>query len=110
MRPSGILYTLMTSSEPDGTSLLQCKDSSVYLISLIVVTCGLGPFTLAFPDVQEDRLRLIDYIMNGIFTLDIVINFISAYHTSDYSIVDDPKVRINSFSYFPLGNCQVLPS
>ena len=95
----------MTSSEPDETLLLQCKDSCSNLYSLIVVTCGLGPFTLAFPDVQEDRLRKIDYTMNGIFTLDIIINFISAYHTSDYSIVDDPKVRINSLSDLLLVNC-----
>ena len=88
----------MTASEPDGTSLLQCNDSFVYLFSLIVVTCGLGPFTLAFPDVEEDRLRKIDYTMNGLFTLDIIINFLSAYHTSDYSIVDDPKVSTASFS------------
>ena len=62
-----------------------------------MVTCGLGPFTLAFPEVEEDRLRKIDYAMNGLFTLDIIINFLSAYHTSDYSIVDDPKVSITSF-------------
>ena len=41
-----------------------------------------------------------DYIMNGIFTLDIVINFFSAYHTSDFSIVDNPKVSIHSFQTF----------
>ena len=99
----------MTSSEPDGTLLLQCKDSCAYLYSLIVVTCGLGPFTLAFPDVQEDRLRKIDYTMNGIFTLDIIINFVSAYHTSDYSIVDDPKVSINSLSDVWIVNCREVP-
>jgi len=50
-----------------------------------------------------------DYIMNGIFTLDIIINFFSAYNTSDFTIVDNPKVSINSFSDFSLAYCVQVP-
>ena len=74
-----------------------------------MVTCGVGPFTLAFPNVEEDRLRYMDYVMNGLFSLDIIINFISAYQTSDYSIVDSPKVSIHKFLNASLANCRQVP-
>ena len=56
---------------------------------LIVVTCGLGPYSLAFPNENEEQIKLIDYIMNGIFGIDIILNFFTAFHSADYAIVDD---------------------
>jgi hypothetical protein len=62
---------------------------------LIVVTCGTGPYSLAFPDAQSTASIYVDYIFNFFFFLDIIQNFLSAYQTHDLTIVDDTKVKIN---------------
>jgi hypothetical protein len=34
----------------------------------------------------------LDLAINGIFMVDIIINFFLAYYDSDFNIVDEPKV------------------
>lgn len=36
-------------------------------------------------------MQILDNIMNGIFGMDILINFFSAYYDEDYQIIDDAK-------------------
>ena len=56
------------------------------------MTCGTGPYTLAFPDESSLSSAYIDYIFNSFFLLDIIQNFFSAYQTHDLTIVDERKV------------------
>ena len=77
----------------DGTFWWLCK-YFYYLKAprLIVAACGLGPYSLAFPDSYETQIDLIDYIQNSIFLIDIFLNFLSAFETNDYEIIDNPIV------------------
>jgi hypothetical protein len=52
------------------------------------------PYSLAFPGGYEGALMVLDYTMNGLFALDIIVNFLSAYVDSDYKLIDDLKVRL----------------
>jgi Ion transport protein len=47
---------------------------------------------LAFPEVQTFSLYVLDIVMNLVFAIDILLNFISPYYDTDYTIIDDPKV------------------
>lgn len=58
----------------------------------IVVTCGTGPYSLAFPEAQTVAGTYFDYIFNFFFFLDIIQNFVSAYQSPNLTIVDDTKV------------------
>lgn len=53
------------------------------------MTCGIGPYTLAFPNTDNRGLQIIDYIMNAIFAVDIVLNFFQAYLDQDFTLIDD---------------------
>jgi len=49
------------------------------LFRLIVVTCGTGPYSLAFPESISIASTYVDYVFNFFFVLDILQNFFSAY-------------------------------
>ncbi len=72
----------MTNSGLIGISSCQCKQSDIVFISsisLIVVTCATGPYSLAFPDDNSDASVYLDYAFNFLFFLDIIQHFFSAY-------------------------------
>lgn len=60
--------------------------------SMICFTCCLTPYNLAFPDGQELTGQILDFVMNGLFLIDIFVNFFSAYVNADYKLIDDRKV------------------
>ena len=77
------------------------RNNSILIINrLIVVTCGLGPYSLAFPDDNDEEIRYIDNVMNVIFGIDIILNFLTAYHSADYSIVDHPRVKFTKLKKY----------
>ena len=59
---------------------------------LIVITCMMTPYVLAFPEVYTREIMLFDNSMNLIFFIDVMICFFSAYHDEEYTIIDDHKV------------------
>lgn len=48
----------------------------------------MAPIFLAFPELYDDRFKVYDYIVNLVFTIDIILNFFSAYYDFDFQIVD----------------------
>lgn len=61
---------------------------------MILLTCILTPFYLAFPDTYSPGMNNFDYAMNIVFFIDIFINFNSAYNNENYKVIDDRKVSI----------------
>ena len=59
-----------------------------------MLTCGFTPYYLAFPEKYTTPLMIFDSSMNILFLADIIINFLSAFHDSDYEVIDDFKVRV----------------
>ena len=58
------------------------------------MTCVYAPYTLAFIDEMPFGITLLDYITNGIFLLDIGINFISGYFDEEMAKVTSFKVSL----------------
>ena len=73
---------------------------------MILLTCILTPFYLAFPDCYGSGMNSFDHVMNIGFLIDIFINFASAYHNANYKVIDDRKVSI--FAANSTENCQKL--
>ncbi|KAI8525836.1 hypothetical protein RHMOL_Rhmol13G0261900 [Rhododendron molle] len=64
----------------------------MFLIVLVVYSAWICPFEFAFLTNKQDALYIIDNIVNGFFTIDIVLTFFVAYLDSQsYLLVDDPK-------------------
>lgn len=64
------------------------------MISLIVTTCLVTPISLAFPDLDANSLYYVNWIMNSVFTVDIFVNFFSAFYDSEMQVIDDPPVSV----------------
>jgi|LauGreDrversion4_2_1035121.scaffolds.fasta_scaffold138363_3 hypothetical protein len=58
------------------------------------------PFFLAFPELETPQLEIFGNIVTGIFGLDILINFFTAYYDSNLILVDNYKVRVKSKSVY----------
>ena len=57
-------------------------------------TCCETPFNLAFSqDGSTTAITALEMIIDICFFTDIVLNFFTAYYTSDYELVDNRKVR-----------------
>jgi hypothetical protein len=57
-----------------------------------MVTCGMTPILMAFPELQTTEITYLDNSMNIVFGIDIILNFFTAYYDEDFIIVDDKKV------------------
>jgi hypothetical protein len=52
----------------------------------------IGPYSLAFPNNKTLGLVVLENFINILFTIDIVLNFFSAYLDENFAIIDDYKV------------------
>jgi len=59
----------------------------------LIITCGMTPIMMAFPEMQTKEISWLDNSMNVIFGIDILLNFMTAFYDEDFVIVDDNKVR-----------------
>jgi len=74
----------------------------------------IGPYSLAFPSSKSLGLVVLENFINILFTIDIALNFLSAYFDDNFAIIDDFKVIIFLMSYLivnwcPLSLIMVLP-
>ena len=78
------------------------KMSFDLLISaLSMMTCILTPLYVAFPNLYNKEMHILDNTMNAIFMSDIILNFFSAFYDEDFIIIDSSKV-IKRFKLIPL--------
>jgi hypothetical protein len=59
----------------------------------------IGPYSLAFPNNKTLGLVVLENFINILFTIDIVLNFFSAYLDENFAIIDDYKVINILISY-----------
>ena len=104
-RPNGFCF-LMTLGANVGIGLLPCKEKffkNIFLTSnrALVYTALLMPIRVAFitDDLDDGEWTAMDWISDGIFFVDIFINFFSAYFNSDDNLITNRKVTMrNSFN------------
>ena len=69
------------------------KVSFDLLISaLLMITCILTPLYVAFPSLFTREIQILDNTMNGIFMIEIILNFFYVFYDEDFIIIDDSKV------------------
>jgi hypothetical protein len=57
-----------------------------------MITCVLTPIYVAFPDFYTKQMMILDNCMNGVYTLDILVNFFTGYYDEDYTLIENNKV------------------
>lgn len=73
------------------------------------MTCVITPYSLAFPEDYKGTILYVDYLMNVLFFIDVIVNFFSAYVDSDFNLVDDPKVNKIKINLWFLVDREKLP-
>lgn len=87
----------MTSSSRNGTSLLPRKLFSYEVLTYIIIFSSIVfsaltiPYRIAFFDSDNEAWVIINYCVDSIFGIDIVLNFFKAYYDASEDIVDDRK-------------------
>ena len=54
----------------------------------LIFTSIVTPYRVAFVERDSLAFLIIDGFIDGIFTIDIFVNFVSAYYNSSYELVD----------------------
>lgn len=85
----------------------------VFQSILLLVTCVLTPFTLAFSDELADVVwySSMNAAIDSCFALDIILNFNLAYQDEAYAVVDDRWLVAKGYfrTWFLIDFLAVLP-
>ncbi|XP_020596409.1 potassium channel KAT3-like [Phalaenopsis equestris] len=84
----------------------------IFLILLVIYSAWICPFEFAFFKYLPNNLFFFDNIVNGFFTIDIVLTFFVAYlDHKTYLLVDDPKMIAKRYlsSWFIFDICSITP-
>ena len=92
-----------------GSTDHSVKTDIFYYFSLVIFTAFVTPYRLAFYDTDSLWWQSIDYVIDFLFTVDIVLNFFVAFYrdNDDITLVDNLKVT-ESASITALGNSNDL--
>lgn len=63
----------------------------IIITSVLIFTFFATPYRIAFVDKDDEAMVAIDYTMDGLFFIDIILNFFIAYYDSDYVLIDKRK-------------------
>ena len=59
---------------------------------VLLTTCVMTPLNIAFSlDATNPNLKIMDFVIDLLFLIDIVTIFNTSYYTEDYQCIDDRK-------------------
>ena len=75
----------------------------------MLATGIITPFRVAFVDSDATSWNVIDYMFDGLFAFDILMNFISAYHDKNNRLVVDMKKIAKNYllGWFIIDACSM---
>ena len=83
------------------------------LVSIVLLaSCFTTPLNLAFPSAESnEQYAIILWVMDGMFLVDIVANFLSAYEDEEFQMIDDRKLIAMSYlkGWFSVDVMAILP-
>jgi hypothetical protein len=85
----------------------------LFMTFVLIFTCVMTPLSIAFNDVddKDPSSNILDYIIDSLFFIDIMIIFNSAYYNEDSEIIDDRKEIANSYlrGWFIIDLLAIIP-
>lgn len=62
------------------------------LITLVLIfTCMVTPYRIAFVDEDDTLWTVLNYSIDGLFVVDMILCFLTAYYTDDFELIEDRK-------------------
>ena len=62
----------------------------LYVTIILIFTCLSTPYLISFENDSKDW-KIINYLIDGCFLIDIFFNFNQAYYDDDFVIIEDRK-------------------
>lgn len=56
---------------------------------ILIFTCMVTPYRIAFVEKDDDIWSMINMSIDGLFLIDMILCFISAYYTDEFELIDD---------------------
>ena len=60
-----------------------------FITLILVFSCMMTPYRIAFSESEPPSWVIINAFIDSSFAIDIVLSFLSAYHTGEYELIDD---------------------
>ena len=85
----------------------------LWMTLVLVFTCIQTPLNIAFNDLDNsnDNGRYVDYVIDFLFFIDILVIFNSAFYNDDSEIIDDRKEIARSYAkgWFVVDVLAIVP-
>lgn len=84
----------------------------LFITLILLISCIIVPYRIAFGEIDEPiEWKIINYTIDAMFAIDIFIIFNSAYHDSEYRIVEDRKkiAEVYLKSWFFIDVLSIMP-
>lgn len=68
------------------------------LITLVLIfTCMITPYRIAFVDEDDLTWVVINYVVDGLFLIDMILCFLTAFYTDEFELVEDRWVIAKTY-------------
>jgi len=84
----------------------------LFITLILLISCILTPLRIAFGEDEEPMgWEIINNTIDGLFLIDILVIFSSAYYDDDYNIIDDRCLIAKSYfySWFLIDVLAIIP-
>lgn len=61
----------------------------LFITFILIMTCIVTPIRIAFYESDDLKWTVINYTIDGLFFIDIIVSFSSAFYDEDFKIIDN---------------------
>lgn len=86
-------------------------DWDSFITIILIFTCMVTPYRIAFIDEDSDLWVGINYSIDGLFLIDMILCFMTAYYTEEFELIEDRKEIAKTYltSWFPIDFLAIFP-
>ena len=84
----------------------------LFMTLVLIITCIQTPLNIAFERLEDSQFSIIlDYVVDLLFLIDIVVIFQSAYYDEDVELIDDRKTIAKTYikGWFMVDLLAIIP-
>lgn len=84
----------------------------LFIMLVIVFSCIIIPIRIAFGGIDDSKgWKIVNYVMDFIFLIDIIVTFNSAYYDDSFKLIEDREIIKKTYlrSWFIFDVISVVP-
>lgn len=83
----------------------------LFMTFILLLTCIMTPYIIAFLPKEPLGIQIMNYIVDTLFLIDIVVIFFTAYYDEDVKIIDNRKKIARNYAkgWFIIDLLAIIP-